>query len=133
MSSKATAVTQTESDGVDMLIDDSSDESLASIQSYNKYFEDSYIGDAHPENLYPEQQITSNLHTGVSEVTNAMELLASSPLHDRTEQDLLAAYNAFSTTAASQSKDGGQNQGLPFNDSRRNCLSPSSMGFTMSM
>ena len=102
-SSKATAVTQTESDDLDLFpSDESSDESLASIQSHNRYFEDSYIGDAHPEDLYPEQQLTSDLDSGVSEVTNAIELPGSSPLNDTTEQDLLDVYNTFSPSAASE-------------------------------
>ena len=146
-SSKATAVTQTESDDLDLFpSDESSDESLASIQSHNRYFEDSYIGDAHPEDLYPEQQLTSDLDSGVSEVTNAIELPGSSPLNDTTEQDLLDVYNTFSPSAASEplpatesfqdklpsmldkspscpslltgllSTDGHQNQGVPSND-----------------
>ena len=111
MTSKATVATQTESDSLDIFSsDDSLDESSTSIpdlplESHNQYFEDSYVGYAHSEDLCREPQLISDLDSGVLEITNAMEPRASSPLSDKTEQDLLAAYNSFSPTAASQSND----------------------------
>ena len=92
------------------------------------------MGTALSEDLYLEHHLTSDLDSGVLEVTSTMALRASSPLSDKTEQDLHAAYNTFSPSAASaplpsSHATGPSQDQLPLLlDKSHSCPSPSDDG-----